>query len=100
MLREDTFVVGDKQAEKDKIADMIAFSHGLLRSVRLSVYEQEAEVVVMDMKEIMDTVYSTGKISAGKEDLSLALSLALERALALALPLSLALSLSRSLSLS
>lgn len=65
MLREDTFCVGTQQPDKEKVTDMIAFSHGLLRSVRLSVYEQDAEVVVMSMKEIMDTLSATGKISAG-----------------------------------
>jgi uncharacterized Rmd1/YagE family protein len=44
---------------------MIAFSSGLIRSVRLSVFEAQADEVVMPLKDIMDTLSSTGVIAAG-----------------------------------
>ena len=47
------------------IEDMIAFSQGMLRSVKLAVFESQVDEIIMPMKDIIDTLASTGKIYAG-----------------------------------
>jgi len=37
----------------------------MLRSIKLAVFESQVDEIIMPMKEIIDTLASTGKIFAG-----------------------------------
>jgi len=63
-IQDDTFVLDALKNEKDSVLDMIAFSQGMLRSVKLAVFESQVDEIIMPTKDIIDTLASTGKIYA------------------------------------
>jgi uncharacterized Rmd1/YagE family protein len=67
-LKDDTVVIDSRQMEKDKLLDMLAFSYGLLRSVKLAVIEKDVEDIMMPMKEKISKLKTSGRIEIDDEE--------------------------------
>eukprot|EP01112_Ceratiomyxa_fruticulosa_P010686 TRINITY_DN2839_c0_g3_i2.p1 TRINITY_DN2839_c0_g3~~TRINITY_DN2839_c0_g3_i2.p1 ORF type:complete len:409 (-),score=91.70 TRINITY_DN2839_c0_g3_i2:139-1365(-) len=61
-LLNDLIVIGNSQNQRDMILDMLAFSSGLARSVKLSLIEQNIDHIVPPLQALVDELSKTGKL--------------------------------------